>query len=225
MSIDVFVLTEGGGGLFLCSIFYDRRINWENGKRKLFIFPGIHYIQLLTLLRERLRPENDWVCLMRDFEVTCLLCTGDITVRFMWQRTMLDREAVSPLFRELTLHWLLGGFGPFERQQPVVNISIFLMVASAKPKVSLHSSLYKPGTWTREEEGDNGRRYIENIVDRPMRTFKALWSLLETGKILSYPWMINTIISLVQLFTSISVNKCPSWSFCVMYLTFWSFSH
>lgn len=58
---------------------------------------------------------------------------------------MLDREAASPLFRELTLHWLLGGFGPFERQQ-LVNISIFLMVASAKPTVSLHSSLYKPGT-------------------------------------------------------------------------------
>lgn len=39
-----------------------------------------------------------------------------------------------------------SGFGAFERQQPGVNISIFLMVPSAKPTVSWHLRLSK--LWT-----------------------------------------------------------------------------
>lgn len=225
------MLTEGGGGLFLCFIFYDRRRNWENGKRKLFISPGIHYNKLLTLLRERLRPENDWVCLMRDFEITCLLCTkGSTTVGSMWQRAKLDRDTF-PTLQGISTP--LASWGPMAlgllRDSSLVWTLVFSWWSHQQSQqfhcVQGYTSQGLEQGTAREEEGDNGRSYVENVVDRPMRTLKALWSLLETGKILSYPWMVSAMMSLVQLFTSITLTSAPSLNFCVMYLTFCSVSH
>lgn len=214
MSTEAYVLTEGGRGLLLCFIFYDGRRNWENGKRKLSVFPGIHYIQLLTLLWERLRPKK-WLSLPHER----LWDHPSFVHRWQYWGIHVTKSNAGQRGTFPTLQGIgtpLASWGPVALGLLGDSSLVWTLVFSwwsHQQSQQFHcvwgciSQGLEEGA-AREEEGDNGRRYVENIVERPMRTQKALWSLLKTGKILSYPWMVSADdVSGATLYIS-KCNKC-----------------